>query len=832
MEPFIPGITPVNPSDSNNDAAPPRPPAATPPAGAAPSGSAPPPPPPPPIVPPSKYRPPRGKRTMGQKLLIAGIGVVLLLPVIGIGYEVFRAGTRDTTDPLASERATSVDDLLLFTAGNDEDETPAWVGEQPLEGHPHRAELDRFFRSMDDTAVKRDYIAYADHFNTVRLLDEVQKTGALPALNRMEYNIVADLIRQNLMRIIQAKADINNSPDIRITRIEGLHDSNELLVYVREVDATGAVMHSRWWMLNEDDAWKTYDFEVIATAMRWSGIIAASTPTAFGEMESWTRHLEELFEVEETLDAGELEPARTALVRLDSAGFPPAYEIMRLIMLTTTEIRLGDIAAAERALVRATSLREDAPVLHVLRGSLELGRNRPEAALADADTFMSMVGDDAATQLVRGRALLAMQRDVEAADAYRRGLNEQPQSVDHLVGLGLALEDHEASEVEAWFMGLQQPRLSFEPIALAWIDGKRYAAFDVIADVMDTIDPQHALVAYYRAQAHGRQHELDAAVDELRKAVAYADDNLRDLFTRTLHTALIAAGRPREAYDDALDPHDAFQTIANTLYRHQNPYAMQELIDHHESMHPDDIWIHFHRGRMHMLVNSPDLAADSFRVGLDATVDDVTRETFEMALIESLYEDGRMLDAYDTVGSPRMTARVLAARCIADRNSRRLTKLIRTHREQEPDDRVVFLWDAHISWFNGEYRAVLNQIAEVNSLVADDALSIKLYDELLVRSLVRLDRLDEALDAAAHATARSRDPYFEAIVHAAAGRVAPTIRTLESCVELGYEPSQFYRDDDLGPIIAGEPFAMLHQLYPSPYAETSAAEADGDVTDP
>ncbi|MCA9297074.1 MAG: hypothetical protein KC983_11165, partial [Phycisphaerales bacterium] len=364
---------------------------------------------------------------------------------------------------------------------------------------------------------------------------------------------------------------------------------------------------------------------------------------------------------------------------------------------------------------------------------------------------------------------------------------------------------------------------------MAWLDGRKFEAIEVMAQVMDDMAAEQPLVAFYRAQVYGRQGELENAIAVLRDALEQNPGAQRELLAQTLRDALVLAGKPLEAYNTSDDRLVAFRGIANTLVLQANPYGLRDLIDLHARSYPNDTWVDYYRGEMHLLVNCPDLAIPAFERGLTLSgIDEELAELFENAIARAMYREGMMMEAYERLGSTRRAARTLVRLCINDMDSKRLRTIVEAHHALHPNDRAVHLWYAQEAWFEHDYERVLEHLASVVTLTADDGQSIETYDELLVRSLVRLGRFDEAMDAARQATSRAGDPYFEAVVHAAAGRVGETVQIIERCVELGRRPNSFYEDDDLGPIIAGQAFAMLHRLYPSPYAETSGAMADDD----
>jgi tetratricopeptide (TPR) repeat protein len=763
------------------------------------------------------------RRSPRRLFIIVGASALALIPILGICIE---AG-RFLFTPRNLEFAHP--GIPAPEAEPQAGGTPEWFGVQSLTDNPDLRAVRAFFDTMRADIASGNYNKYAQHFNTTRMIAEASELAGIDQLSPAEHQLLSASLEKIVAQGMRRHSALAHAPNFDVTRIEGLMDAHERLVHVSAIDHLDRPLRQRWWLRKEKNIWRAFDIEDLDVPARMTAEIGAARPTPVLSDRLWVSSLDGLFDAIPDLREERFRDVRRHLEPLESAGFPPVFETVRLVLLARAAIGLREFEAAGALVDRASAIDTSTPVLHALRATIRQAQGRSSEALREADAFIARVGDDAMMQNVRGRALLASRRFEEAAEAFRRGLENAPSSIALVTGLGLSLAGDDTLEIGPVFRSLPEPALAFEPLAMAWLDGRKFEAIEVMAKVMDDMAVERPLVAFYRAQVFGRRGELENAIAVLREALDQNPGEQRDLLKQTLRDALVLAGKPLEAYDNADDPAVAFRAIANTLVLQANPYALRDLIDQHAKAYPHDTWIDYYRGEMHLLVNCPDLAIPAFERGLTlAGLDEELAELFESAIARAMYREGLMMEAYERLGSTRRAARTLVRLCINDMNSKRLRTIVEAHHALHPNDRAVHLWYAQEAWFDQDYERVLEHLASVVTLTADDGQSIETYDELLVRSLVRLGRYDEAMDAAEQATGREGDPYLEAVVHATAGRVGETVEIIERCVELGHRPKSFYDDDDLGPIITGRAFAMLHRLYPSPYAETSGVMADGD----
>jgi hypothetical protein len=104
---------------------------------------------------------------------------------------------------------------------------------------------------------------------------------------------------------------------------------------------------------------------------------------------------------------------------------------------------------------------------------------------------------------------------------------------------------------------------------------------------------------------------------------------------------------------------------------------------------------------------------------------------------------------------------------------------------------------------DGGYAALIERGADASFLA-----------DRLVRSLVRIRRLERAVEVANDHWMRSNNPLLQAVVVAASGDVVLTRQWLRYCVEYGYATAAFYEDDLLAPALTNDAFAAVRGEFP------------------
>ena len=113
---------------------------------------------------------------------------------------------------------------------------------------------------------------------------------------------------------------------------------------------------------------------------------------------------------------------------MEGAKFPPQLEALRLMMDGIVHVAHDDPQPALKMYDQAEALHPDMPVLHYLRAITYNKANEPEKAIAAANKYLELLGEDFNAYAEIGAAYEALDRPADAAAAYRNGLADEPQS--------------------------------------------------------------------------------------------------------------------------------------------------------------------------------------------------------------------------------------------------------------------------------------------------------------------------------------------------------------------------------------------------------------------
>src|SRR5262249_36900388 len=134
-------------------------------------------------------------------------------------------------------------------------------------------------------------------------------------------------------------------------------------------------------------------------------------------------------------------------------------------------------------------------------------------------------------------------------------------------------------------------------------------------------------------------------------------------------------------------------------------------------------------------------------------------------------------------------------------------------------------WELNVLWLRNDYAGVVRYLDDKRDFFSKRSNRYP-ADERRIRSLIKLGRTDEAVEAAKQQQRGVSGEQLLALVHAARGDVSATIAAL------GERPSRYvisscYTDADLGPLLRGETFKPFRDRFPEP-KESKVPRFDDD----
>jgi len=888
---------------------------------------------------------------------------------------------------------------------------------RPTDAKPDASGVKKLFGMLLMAVDEETVASTAALIDVDQMLLEVQRQGILPGMSPdQKATFFADQKRRMPEKLYE-QGRARRWQRCRLQHAEFNAAGDKALVVVRvfgpeAADGKGPPAELiQFWLISKDDGWWIYDWRDMESVCR------ASTSTAIelylGRDCESAEQTRILLAAARAASARDYHTAEDLLRTVEWVVYPSPLKALWWLLAAQVEYGQGDPAATLKCLDKAARHDPDLLADDIMRSAAHNALGNHAKALSFAQETLAELGDDARIYCRVGDALAGLKRSDEAAAAYRKGLECEPNSVENLVGLGNVLPAGQRSEVGDRFVESGDPSGQFAVLADSFVDAGNIEALEALVTRHAKVAPDQMITDYYRcktlllkedytaaaelirtllarvskddspyllvdeyldamlaakkpleayeqapdlpyaarylaralfyaedidnlvklAEAHKKRFPNDLAVRghvgkahmmqkryldaekvfaecmkksqgtaiseafrryrveamfrmgrgleafekskpkvatfdqlarlfaaggqaaELRKLIAehrktapnsvpllmweavaariegdnavaarllesalprVEDKELRPLLVQGFLDASLLAKRPVEAYQKAPDPKSTFDYLADALASAGDAKNLKQLMELHRKGHPEDLQLEFYGGHLHLLDKQYGQAEKVFADGMAKAEDPAIQEAFRSMRVDARLEMGEWLSAYREIGPHRATYDQLSRHFAAEEEPDPLVELAAAHRKNAPEDPTIGLWEAEVQWLRGNYQKVVDICCGQRESILSDPDNLGRFEDRLIRSLVRIGRLDEAMEEAKVSSARDGDVWFEAVVHAVAGRTAETSESLAVCAGRGYEPADFYDDPELGPALRSTEFAHLRQKYPAP----------------
>lgn len=324
---------------------------------------------------------------------------------------------------------------------------------------------------------------------------------------------------------------------------------------------------------------------------------------------------------------------------------------------------------------------------------------------------------------------------------------------------------------------------------------------------------EDAHLVFYEIRAKAQTGQAKEALALLQRAAQQPGGTLlRDHLSNVLYD-LDDAGQGIEAYRIVADKPAAFAILAGRLANTKKDKALAQLLDEHAKTKPADPWLEHYRGELLMLRGAAEQAAEHFAAAHRRMP---VRDAFTTrnALFRASVKAGKTVATYREFGPGTRAFEDLARDCVHDKNAAQLAALVTAHRQADPEDPALAMWEIEIARLNHDDDAVLKLLDAHEKLLSQPRYRWQAHNHR-VRCLIRKKQLPEALREAQAFAKKQRGPSVTLILaHAAQGDVKQTLATMESFGALNYFIGDCYHDPDLGPILRGVGFAAFRERYP------------------
>lgn len=684
-----------------------------------------------------------------------------------------------------------------------------------------REELEVFFHSYDRAARSGQRDRFTELFDVEELIEQsLAQLGQ--DLQRRASSLKRNPAFVEGVRIgLGDLADAEQGRRHELVRYVLAPDGRRVTAVLRQRDADGTSTRLRVWLRREDEGWRLYDFEDVLVGLRATTIFATVVASDLLDgtspwLPSWLR----LMELAQQTDAPDyLERAEQLFAEIAAVEFPPGIERVRRLLAASVQVGTAriDEAAANLEGLDATLM----PLVDLLWAGVHLTREDFGRSLEHARAFLAAVGDDADGRNIEGQALVGLARPEQARAAFEAGLEEEPDHLELLVGLGSLAGAEALAALDRRFRATTAPAELFEGLVIHFLDQGLVPAATVLVTALRELAPGDPNADYYGARLLGLEGRHAEAARMLHGALARVEDS--DEFHAYLFAyaaASVRAGTALEAYAEFSDTPPMLDWLADLLEQGEDVAGLRALADEHGRATPGDARAPWLRARAHLLAGERDGAEVQFAAAMAGDLDDWDYELVREARIANLLADDRWQDAYDRVPPAMETFLDLAHHLSGEGRADALAELVERHRASQADPVQAWFafWDAEVLWLRSEYGAALAQLQERRAkiLVDDELWRLYRWEDRVLRCLLRLGRLGEATELALEIDARDDDPHYSTMVHAAAGRFEAAAAALRRLLASGWTSSRLYGDPDLGAALLREDAAPLRAIAPPP----------------
>ena len=689
----------------------------------------------------------------------------------------------------------------------------AFAGPAPAAPPPVHQDVARMLGLIRSALESGNREQFDGRFDFVRLFLEI---------HRLSGEADAAAGRPSAVRALARQVSLPLWSRHEVRLVEPLAGGQEALAYVKTFSPGGVVQKRRLWIVRHPDGWRCYDTEDAEIGIRHSALMAA-VQADFGEgFPAWFVPWIMLQEAERAAAEGDAAAADRLMAQVAPVTFPDPIEGYKHLILGSQAAAAQRHEEALAAYVRAAKAGPAMLTLHYLQAVSHNRLGDGEAALRHLQTYTGLFGRQAHSASELGRAFGLLGRKDEAARAFRDGLKAAPESIANLAGLAAVLPPGGAAELQRHFVAVPAPRALFHAAAERLYRDRAEPALAGLIEGFAAQSPGDGLADFYRARLHrlGQRYDRAAAL-YLSAYGRLAAPRLKQFCVEEFVEAMYAAGKGLDAYRAAPVRRAAFRLLSKRLVHDRDETNLDTLLAEHRKADPEDPWLDFYAGEMHVLRGDFGAAERALRHALAGKLPAGWRGQFQEALVYAMFRGGKALEALRTVEPHAGTFQRLADLAFRAGDGGTLQDIVAARRGQDPADKTLALWHAKALFLRGRYDQTV-QFLRDNWQAAGEADDLEPFDDLLVRSLVRVGRLDEAVKHAARITARTGDPWYEAVACAAAGDPADAAQAFAACIRHHHRIADFYADPDIAAALACEALAPLRKQYPPP-ADTQPA---------
>jgi tetratricopeptide (TPR) repeat protein len=759
----------------------------------------------------------RGDTTLIVVLVITGILITVLVTLLAMGV-------------FSTKRIPRLPAAKFETAESRFQEAAKAFDAPDVDlNDPEVKAIHEAFESLRKEFVKRDRKSLREMFDITRLYQETMRWAPNIHHTPREQREFIKGMDEGISNSLVARADLMAFDRFEIRKCRFSADRKEVSTFVRMDRAVGA-LKIRWWLIRHDEKWLFYDFEELDGGLRWSSATAEAlkmTQTDVAKVDELQRQADLLGRGSQAIVNGDLDEADRCFQQLHPDTLGPAYAGLVYMGRGTIHLHRGNNKEALVQYDLADQICPDMARLNFLRASAHNNLGEYETARKNAEKYLNQLGADAEGFEQLGIALEGLSRKDEALAAYRKGLDEDRNSLANLYHLALNLPIDNKVEAGERFAKMHRTEEQFDTL-YEWLRWSDPAAMQEIAKQYALVAPGNAKIALLKANDLLKKEDYEGAAQCAKTALAAAaDENVKAQLLWSYCNAMRQLNREAVAYQELSRSEEAFTTLAGGLIGDEHYDRLKLLVEVHRANSPNDPWLHFYSALVAIQDNRADEGIQQLRTALDLAKDDATKSTIRTRLVSEMFSAGRALEALDQLEPKPDVFEQLASAAKFKKQSETLQSLIDAFRKLEPTSPAISRREMELAYLKQDYDTTIDIARRLRSTAGDAEEDYSyLYDDHLIRSLIALKRFDEVERELQGFKPDSDPSWYRTLISAARGDVGQSSANFEKLVADGWEPWEFYDDDILGPALRSEAFKSLREKYPEP--KEAATEQGSD----
>lgn len=652
-----------------------------------------------------------------------------------------------------------------------------------------KTEVQAVFTRIASLMATGDYEKVADYFDIDRLIDEVSAHGTTVGNSRADRQQLISAMR---VGIVQSISQGSTFPAGHVRHLRPVTGRDEVVVYTQANDASGYVIKMRWWFSHDGSAWRIYDYEELTFSVRLSVLMSAMFGTINnGKPAPWVIELQKFVNVAALVESEQWDQAQVEIESINFNSAPADLRALRHMLLSSALMGQMKLGEAEEQIVLAEQLTPDSPMVAYSRAILHITDERFDLAMPYIDRYIELLGVDADIYELQMAALEGLGRHDEAVQAGERMVSDNP-SAYTVAEFGLVLNESEKTRIGDLIMELGIRPDGFEVIGELYYQNDDIAALREAVRGFKAVDPSGHNTAYYDALVKQEDEQYAAAAETLRSVISQiADPELRQPYLQLYWSTMCQAGKALQAYNEAEAPNSAYAEMASVMYWEDQMEKLLELSLLHINKRNTDPWGHFYAGTCLAAKEGWDQADRHFANAMSRAVDDQTKQTIRIEWVDCLIMAGRWHQVIERVGRDPATLDMVMWHLIDEKDDKSLEALLDTRDQDTPT-----IGRAYVYSLRGAHAMAADYLIAYHDDLRNEE-QIYDFDRLIVNSLVRSERFEEALKHAKVSTEFDGDPYYELVVHIASGEVDKSIQVAQACVDEHYYDQATFYDDDL-----------------------------------